>query len=336
MEWSDLRLVLAVARARGLAPAAEALGVHPSTVFRRLNALEQTLGVRLFERLPDGYVPTSAGEEMCAVAERMEADVDVLNRRLAGRDLRPSGTVRVTTTDTLVDLLTPHFARFRRTHPEIELHVVVANRFFDLTRHDADVALRPVLSPPENLVGRRLATLASAIYAAESYLAAHTSTGHPAGADHLPDAYGLASHGDLAGHEWIGADESLAHLASSSWMRRSLPAPAVRYRVNTLVAALAAARAGLGLAVLPCFLADPERALRRVHPPLPELESALWLLTHPDLRRVARVRAVIDFMAEAIAGERGLLAGRPAPGTKGAPRRTKQPQGRCILGHHGD
>jgi len=291
LDWNDLRTILAVSRARGASEAARALGVHPSTVFRRLNALEASLGVRLFHRLPEGYAQTPAGEEICALAERMEADIAVLDRRLAGRDLRPSGTVRVTTTDTLVGLLTPHFAAFRRAHPEIELHVVVANRFFDLTRHDADVAIRPTTDPPDSLVGRRVATIATAIYASRAYLAAHP------GLD------------DLGQHHCIVPDESLAHLAAARWLRRTVPRAADGYRVNSLMAALAAATAGLGLAALPCYLADGEPSLARVMPPLGELDSALWILTHEDLRHVARVRAFLDAMAEGLARERHRLAG---------------------------
>ncbi len=291
LDWNDLRTVLAVSRARGASEAAGALGVHPSTVFRRLNALEASLGARLFDRLPEGYAPTPAGEEICALAERMEADVAALDRRLAGRDLRPSGTVRVTTTDTLVGLLTPHFAAFRRAHPEIALHVVVANRFFDLTRHDADVAIRPTNDPPDNLVGRRLATIATAIYAAADYLAAHPDTDDP------------------GRHDWIVPDESLAHLAAARWLRRTLPRAGNGYRVNTLMAALEAAKAGLGLAALPCYLADGAPSLSCVRPPLAELDSALWILTHQDLRHVARVRAFLDAMADGLAREKRLLAG---------------------------
>jgi len=291
LDWNDLRTVLAVARAGGAGAAARRLGVHPSTVFRRLNALEESLGARLFEHRPEGYLATPAGEEICAAAERMEAEIAVLGRRLAGQDLRPSGTVRVTTTETLIDLLTPHFAAFRAGHREIELHVVVADRFFDLTRHDADVAIRPTNDPPETLVGRRLATIATAVYGARDYL-----TGRP-------DAH------DLSLHDWIGLDETLAHLAAARWLRRTAQRAATPYRVNSLTAAVAAAKAGLGLAALPCYLADGEPALKRVTPPLAELDSALWILTHEDLRQVARVRVFLDAMAEGLAPAKGLLAG---------------------------
>ena len=283
LEWNDLRLVLAVARAHGATGAAKALAVHPSTVFRRLGTLEAGLGVRLFERLPEGYVPTAAGDEACRVAERLEADVAALDRRIAGRDTRPSGTVRVTTTDTLLALLTPALAAFRAAHDEIELHVIVDNRFLDLARHDADVAVRPAAEPPDTLVGRRLARIATTIYGAAEYLAKRPATE------------------DLGAHDWIGPDESLTHLSSARWLRQTVPGSNVRIRVNTLLAAVEAAKAGLGLALLPCFLGDAAPQLRRVRPPLPDWDSALWLLTHEDLRHVARVRALLDFLPDALA-----------------------------------
>ncbi|HEX9791711.1 MAG TPA: LysR substrate-binding domain-containing protein [Kiloniellales bacterium] len=291
LDWNDLRLVLAVARARGAAGAAKALVVHPSTVFRRLGSLEDGLGVRLFERLPEGYVPTAAGDEACRVAERLEADVAALDRRIAGRDTRPSGTVRVTTTDTLLAQLTPALAAFRAAHDEIELRVIVDNRFLDLARHDADVAVRPAAEPPDTLVGRRLARIATTIYGAAAYLA-----NHPAG-------------DDLAAHDWIGLDESLTHLPTARWLRQTVPGASVHTRVNTLMAAVEAAKAGLGLALLPCFLGDAAPQLRRVRPPLPDWDTALWLLTHEDLRHVARVRALLDFLPVALAPARKSLEG---------------------------
>jgi DNA-binding transcriptional LysR family regulator len=290
--WEDLRLVRAVGDAGTLTGAARRLGVDHSTAFRRLGALEQRLGVRLFERARDGYAPTPAGEVTLAAAERILGDLGELERRIAGEDLRPSGTVRVTTTDTLLDILAPCFAAFRMAHPEITVEVVATNAFFTLTRRDADVALRPAASAPEGLVGRRIATLATAVYGAPDYLARH------------PD------RSDLHAHDWIAPDESLGHLGSTKWIQSAVLPERVVHRANSLLALRAAARAGIGVAALPCYLADPDPALRRVHPPLLEMESALWLLTHPDLRRVARIRALPDFLAEWLIDRRPLIEGR--------------------------
>jgi molybdate transport repressor ModE-like protein len=290
--WEDLRLVRAIGETGALTGAARRLGVDHSTAFRRLGALEARLGVRLFERARDGYTPTPAGEATLAAAERILGDLGELERRIAGEDLRPSGTVRMTTTDTLLDFLAPCVAALRVTHPEITIEVVATNAFFTLTKRDADVAIRPAASAPEGLVGRRIATLATALYAAPDYLARH------------PD------RSDLRAHDWIGPDESLGHLGSAKWIQSTIFPERVIHRGNSLLALRAAARAGIGVAALPCYLADPDPALRRVHPPLLEMESALWLLTHPDLRRVARIRALLDFLAEWPIDRRQLIEGR--------------------------
>jgi DNA-binding transcriptional LysR family regulator len=291
LRWDELRLVLAIGRSGTLSGGARELAIDHSTAFRRLGALEARIGVRLFDRARDGYVATPAGEALIAAAARFDDTVGELERRLAGEDLRPSGTVRVTTTDTLLGLLAPLLAAFRAAHPDILLEVVAANEFFTLTRRDADVAIRPAAQAPDALVGRRVAEIASALYAAPSYLA-----GRPDGSD-------------LDAHDWIAPDETLGHLGSAQWLRAKVPQGRVVCRSNSLLALAAAARAGLGVTPLPCFLADPDSGLERVRPPLPEMASALWLLTHPDLRRVARIRAFLDFMALRLAHQRPLLEG---------------------------
>jgi DNA-binding transcriptional LysR family regulator len=292
LRWDELRLVLAIGRSGTLSGGARRLAIDHSTAFRRLGTLEARLGVRLFERARDGYVATPAGEAVIAAAARFDEAVGELERRLAGEDLRPSGTLRVTTTDTLLGLLAPLFAGFRAAHPDILLEVVIANEFFTLTRRDADVAIRPAAEAPDALVGRRMAEIASALYAAPAYLAGR------------PDL------SDPSAHDWLAPDETLGHLGSARWLRAKVPDVRIVCRSNSLLALAAAALAGMGIAPLPCFLADPDPGLARIHPPLPEMASVLWLLTHPDLRRVARVRALLDFMALRLAEQRPLLEGR--------------------------
>jgi len=291
LPWDDLRLILAVGRAGSLSGAARELGVNHSTVFRRLGVVEDRLGVRLFERFRDGYAPTAAGDTVVALAQRMETEVLAVERMLAGEDLRPSGVVRVTTTETLLGFLTPIFAAFRAACPEITLEVIASDAFFNLTRRDADVAIRPAAEAPETLVGRRLATIATAIYGSADYLVSHPASD------------------DLCGHDWVEPEESLAHLASARWLEAAVPGARITYRASTLTALLEGAKAGFGLAALPCFLAEPVPRLVRVRPPMPDMETGLWLLTHPALRRTARVRAVLDFVAPAISACRPLLEG---------------------------
>lgn len=284
IHWDDLRIVLAIARAGSLSGAARQLAMSHPTVFRRLNDIEQRLGVSLFERSRKGYAPTVAGDDLAATAARMEDEVLGAERRVMGRDLALSGTIRVTTTDTLLmGLLSPIFAGFRRAHPEIELEVAVSNQLFNLTQRDADVAVRPSSSPPENLVGRRIGMIAQAAYA---------QRGNPP-----EDHQGKPA---ITSADWIGPDPHLRNPALARWMAAAGVEPRCHYRIDTTMGMLQAVRDGMGLAVLPRYIADADDRLERVSEDIPELNTELWLLTHPDLRRVARVRAFFDLIAEEV------------------------------------
>ncbi|WP_448956087.1 LysR family transcriptional regulator [Labrys neptuniae] len=297
LDWDDLRLVLAVVREGTLSGAARRLDVTHSTVFRRLGAIEAGLGARLFERFRDGYVPTPAGETAAASALKLEEEVLFLERRLSGQDLRPFGTVRIATTDTLSEMLMRHLPAMRRVHPDIQLEITISNTMANLTRREAEIAIRPTPDPPEILVGRRVAGIAHAVYGSHAYLSGRQDEA-------------------LAGHDWIGLDDALGHTVIAAWMRQTLRAARLTCRVDALPALRDAALAGLGLALLPCYLGDRTAGLRRLTPePLAEPRSALWLLTHEDLRHTARIRATLDFLAKAFAGERALLEGsEPQPG----------------------
>jgi DNA-binding transcriptional LysR family regulator len=298
LHWDDLRYVLAVANAGSLAGAARSLGVNHTTVLRRVGAFEKRLGLHLFERLPSGYVPTAGGEELIAAARHIDDTVTTLERKLAGQDLRLSGNVRVTTTDTLMASILPEIlTEFRESHPGIQVEVAVSNVMFNLTKRDADVAIRPAKDPPETLIGRRVAKIAFAIYGSPKYLAKHKAK-------------------DLAGHRWVGPDDSLAGTSVAQWMRSELPESEITLRADSLLGLLQAAQAGLGLAALPCYLGDTAPSLVCVHRPIAAMETALWILTHEDLRHTARIRAFTDFAANAFSRRRSLLEGakaRPSP-----------------------
>ena len=299
-DWNDLRYFLALVRHSSMAGAARALGVNQTTVFRRLNAMEDRLGTRLFERLSDGYLLTEAGQILKPYAERVEEAVNGAELRLAGRDLRPSGNIRLTTTeDLMVAFLLPHIDAFRRAYPEIHLEVVVGNLLFDITRREADIAIRPTSRPPAHLVGRNIGTIGWAVYASAGYLRDHGSPQNPAA---------------LAGHSIVGADESLAGIDASRWMMRHAGEGDVVFRSDSLLVQLGAVREGIGVAILPCFLGDRDRDLRRLFGPIAAADTdGCWLLTHPQLRHVARIRAFMNFLAEAVAAERPRLAGEIAP-----------------------
>src|SRR5215470_1345872 len=169
--WDDLRYVLAIFRGRGLGRAGRALGVTHSTIYRRLQALEQSLGVQLFARLPSGYQPTEAGERLIAAAERMEAEALAVEREIAGRDAQLVGLVRVTSSETLAyRVLTGLIAGFRRAHPRVEVELVIDNQLLDLSRREADVALRARRPTGPAAFGRKVADIAWGVYGAKSYV----------------------------------------------------------------------------------------------------------------------------------------------------------------------
>lgn len=296
IDWEDLRFVLAVAEASSLAAAARTLGVNHTTVLRRVGAFEQRLGVRLFDRLPTGYTLTTGGEELLVVARQMAETVIDLERRLTGQDLRLEGSLRITTTDTLMASVLPSvLAAFRQRHPGVLIEVNTSNAFANLTHRDADVAVRPAVDPPETLVGRRISGIAFAIYAAPAYLKER----------------GLDTTGEtaLAQERWIGLGDALAASSAARWMRAALPASAAALRCDSLVAAREAAIAGVGLVTLPCYLGDRTAGLVRFGSPVAEMATALWILTHEDLRRTARVSAFTEFAGQALAKHRSMFEG---------------------------
>lgn len=297
VNWDDLRFVLAVADHGSVASAARQLGVNHTTVLRRMHAFEEAKKIRLFERLPTGYVLTAEGEQLVAAARSIDDTVTGLERRIAGRDLKLEGVIRVTTTDTFVTSVLPrHLASFRQKHPRIAIELVLTNHRLNLTKRDADVAIRPAKELPAPLIGKRVADIGFAVYGARNYVLNH------------PDNP-LASE-----HAWLAGDEVLANAPAAGWMRRHVPDAQIAFRADSFVSLHQAAVAGLGLALLPCCLGDAEPALTRLRAPTDDLETGLWVLTHLDLSRAARIRAFIQHMEEGLADDRQLLAGKPLAG----------------------
>lgn len=288
LDWDAFRFVKTVAELGGLTAAAAELGINHSTAFRRLTALEKTLGARLFERLRTGYVPTACGQAMVAAAARIEAEVTSFERSAAGRGETPAGELRVTApAGFAADLLMPILAAFGRRYPEIRIELILAEQTLNLSRRDADVAIRVSREPNETLVGRRLAALAWGIY-------------------------GLANreYGDLAREDWISPGPGVAGGSFTQFVAARVPDERVKLRINTVMALDAAVSAGFGIGPLPCFSADANPILRRLSGPHPELGADLWVLTHPDLRHAARVRVFMEHIAEAMLPLRPRFEGR--------------------------
>lgn len=289
MDWDDCRYFLTVAETGSLSAAARRLGQSHSTILRRLDKLEEALDARLFERFQSGYMLTATGEELLALLAPVGEHMEEAERKISGRNAELRGTIRVTTTDTLLHgLLLPALSAFRAAHPGIRLQLTVANSFLNLTRRDADVAIRPSNTPPENLVGRKLGSLRTAPYAATTYL-------EPARAQGRRDD-------DWAAHDWVAPDEALAHLGQARWLREHVPAHKHVVSVDTLLGMAKAVEAGMGAGMLLDLLADGKPGLVRLAPPDPALDTEVWILTHPDLRRVHRIRALTDFLHAALSG----------------------------------
>jgi DNA-binding transcriptional LysR family regulator len=283
MNWDDLRYILAMQRARTLQAAAKTLSVSHTTVNRRLSEIEERLGVKLFERSGSGYLPTAAADDICSAAQDIEGMVDDLQRRIEGQDEQLAGVIRVTTTDTLLHgVLADCFASFRRAQPEIALDVVVSNAFFNLNRRESDIAIRPSSEPPENLVGRRLGTLNSAIYGERSYLAAR-----PFG-------------DDWNRYDWVAPSDAMAHLNQHRWVQHHVDPARVALRVDSLLGMKDVVQAGVGVGPLMCLLAEAEPTLVPLGPPLAELATEVWMLTHRDLRRTPRIRAFMDHLSTSL------------------------------------
>jgi DNA-binding transcriptional LysR family regulator len=207
MDWNDLNLVLAVCRSGTLSGAARALGVNHSTVFRRINTIEKNLGVRLFERHPDGYAMTEAGEVVARTAGRVAAEVDSLDRQLLGRDLRLEGLLRVTSPQGIaLKILNERLSTFSVRHPGIQMDLIITSDALKLSRREADIAVRVTRRPPENLIGHRICKFRFAMYASRKY---------------------LKQHGDksLEEHQWILTDDGFDQLPPALWKRKATAEP---------------------------------------------------------------------------------------------------------------
>ena len=292
LEWNDLHFVLAVCREGTLSGAARTLGVNHSTVFRRIGSIEKKLGVRLFERLASGYMMTDAGEAMLESGELVENEVLGLSRKLIGRDFQLSGILRVAVPDALlIKILMPHLGIFSQRYPKIQLELIISNNYLNLTKREADIAVRATQEPPETVVGRRMCSMMTTIYSSTEYLAGHKGE-------------------IIENSTWLLPDESLAQLPITKWLNKNYPKAILGLRCNTLLGLYEAVIQCFGVAALPCFLGDQDTRLKRILPLIDELDSELWLLIHPDLRRTARVRALMDFLAEVLEKEKKLIEGQ--------------------------
>ncbi|MEQ9327902.1 MAG: LysR family transcriptional regulator [Rhodospirillales bacterium] len=290
LAWDDLRLVLAVAEKGSLTAASQALGISHPTLSRRLRDAERRLGCRLVDRNPQSCRLTPAGEEARDLAARMAADIAGLERRIAGRDNAPEGPVRLTAPDAVTEyLLSGLLAGLGKALPDVTLDLIVSNQVLSLAQRNADIAVRVTDTPDPGLKGRRIAAVGFAVYGTGDIVSSR-ATG-----DRTP---------------WIGFDDGLACSGPGRWLERNSDPSAIRFRANTLPAAAKAAARGVGLALLPCFVGENLPGLVRAGEPVPELDTGLWLLVHPDVAAQPRIRAVRDLLARELRKLAPVIAGR--------------------------
>ncbi|MBE9608112.1 LysR family transcriptional regulator [Chitinilyticum piscinae] len=277
---ADLALVLALVRGAKLAGAGERLGLDASTVFRSLQRLERELGQPLFVRHRRGYQPGELALALAAQAEQIEAALDAAHATLQQQPAHVAGTVRITSTDTILHgLLAPALASLRATHPLLEFDLHTGNELASLTRRDADLAVRATRSPPAHLVGRCLGSIRVALYCRQD-----------SRWQHLPREQA----------DWIAPDDALPEHPSVIWRKKHYPQLRPAYRVGSIQSVLELVAADLGIGLLPMFFAASHPELRAISAELPECRTELWLLAHPESRHLRRISTVYSHLAEAI------------------------------------
>jgi DNA-binding transcriptional LysR family regulator len=286
--WDDLRIFLSLAREGTLTTAARSLGVSHPTVARRVQALEKQIGARLFERLPDRFVPTAAGEELLADTEAMEKAALSINRRSAGLSDTVSGVVRLSAGEAMAAWLARHLPELRNNLRQIEFELIASHTLANLSRREADLLIREQVPDLGGIVARKLGRVAYAIYGHRGF--ARTKAEPKA----LP---------------WIGFDDDHAYMPGQAWLHGMLDGAKPAVRGNNWLVLHEGCRAGAGLAVLPCYLGDPDPLLHRIGNVIPEVFADQWLLVHRDLRALPRVRAVMDAVIVLFQRERALLGG---------------------------
>lgn len=294
IDWNIFQFVVAVADHGSAVAAAKVLGVDASTVQRRIIRFERDHGVTLFERQRSGYTPTTECAAIIDQARAMEAGVSETIRNILGQDLRLEGRVTVATNETLAETILPrHLVEFRRQNPAIEIDLNVSGKSVNLARLDADIAVRPSHNPPQNLKAQRVADLAVAVFASPSL-----------GIEPAP----LEALAKL-GVTWVGVAGPLEVSTAFDVLHEFIPSENVIMRANTFTAMNQMVIAGAGLAVLPCCLPNAKDGLVRLTPPLAGRAVPLWVLTHPDVRHSARVKALAQHLHEGLIADKAVLEG---------------------------
>lgn len=277
--WDDLKYILAVVEHKSIAAAARVLHVNHATVLRRINSFEKRNGVRLFERGVNGSLLSEAGDDIFQVALELKATISTLERRLAGKENRLAGRIRLTTCDTLMDSLIPSLiAQFTTENPEISFEITTGNYVSVGAQRDSDIAIRTADEIHEMYYGKKALDINFSIYAAQN----------------LSRKYNLDK--DILEYQWVIPDITLSGMGIFRWIKKNISDSFIKTRADSLVSLKKLAEAGAGLTILPHYLGDTSPVLQRIpHSEVDQINTGLWVLTHEDLRHSARVRAFMDF-----------------------------------------
>jgi DNA-binding transcriptional LysR family regulator len=295
-DWDDLKHLLAVARHGSTLAAGRALGVDQSTVQRRLAELERRIGQSLVQRQPSGYRLTDFGLEVLPFAEAVERAVQTFERQLQILGTATAGVIRVTCPEPIVHRIMQSglIDRFHAAHPALRVQFVMSDKFVDIGRGDADVALRSGDTDDDELVGRKIGDSIWAVYASRAYIERH---GRP------------ASVGELARHALVGFDDTMARHRIAQWLHQVAPNTPLAARCNSVLGLVQSVKAGIGVGPLPLPVGDAQADLERVLGPVPELTRIWRLLTTRELRRTPRVSAFFDFIVGEIDSLRPIITG---------------------------
>ncbi|MDH5356654.1 MAG: LysR family transcriptional regulator [Gammaproteobacteria bacterium] len=296
-DWNDLRYFLELSRQGKLVRAASRLHVDHTTVSRRITALEKQLDVRLFDKSPRGYQLTDAGLRLLPMAEEIEARSTQLYQDIAGKDARLSGTVRISMPEALgSQVIAPRIADFRQVHPDIEIELVAETRRMSLSKREADIAIN--LARPESgrLIAWKLCDYRLKLYGEREYLSHHPP---------------INSIEDLASHSFVSYIDDLIEMPELRFFESTVKNAHVVFRSSNVTAQFNAILNGTGLGLVHCFMAQNQQSLQIVLADEISVDRSYWLSVHEDLRHVARVDAVCDFVTRILRDERGLMMGDP-------------------------
>jgi len=286
--WDDYLYFLKVAASGSIKGAAQELDVNYSSVFRRINMLEERLQVRLFERLKSGYKLTPAGEDILDRVQQVEEQMNAIQRLIQGKDVHLSGYLKISTTDTIgYYWLPPYIARFKALYPDIIIDIDIKTRFTNLSKREADIVLPAVNNQPDYMVGKKLAPIYVRLYGTRSYV----------------ERYGTPKNvADFHQHRFLMPNESLAGLPANKWLRTYVEEKNIVACCDKLSGLYHLANQGLGLTILPHYITQHDPDLIEILALPPECNHHIWILTHPDIRFTARVKAFMQFMYQETAG----------------------------------